>query len=575
MATFAVIPQEMLEKILQFLPLRDKINSGLVCANWNEVVGCNLQHITIDASVPYGGRWLEENMKWIGARQDETVPSYGKAEMSIDYKSKVWYREPICLIEEMHTEPNDIDPCDIKDDKKVWYRDENDPADKEMKTLLSRLCKITNEVKTLDIQNFQLSIDVLAELFSNLTGIKTLRIKDIFPISFFLKEVYFETIFQGIVKHQQTLEVIEIEINASCPGLFVINRTDEEKICKESLSFPRLKSLKLSTEVWVALEDLREDLLLALIRSDNLEETAIECMYQQSITVPHLVKNDTLRFLKKFSWTDFNFKTNAEHVEQLITCCPNIIHFDVFTDYFCKTGYNQGVLQIISTFGPQLKHFGCTINCSEIMRAILEKCKSLESLWLIFSLPSLQFPSDAKDEIAVITHLLPALGSLEKLTNIQISLGDTTVDNFEPNEIVQAEPVCELIEKCGTNLKVLTLQFDGTDSFQILNAIGAYCKNLVKLQLAIADTGAAKEDPLRASQLKESGEAIMEGCQKLIALHLDVREGDQPILYDQISNKLPHLKTLTFSNNISEYPQSDLAKLIQKLPYCKIGNLLW
>ena len=56
MANFVCIPQEPLEKILEFLPLSDQINSGMVCAHWNEVVGCNLKHVTIDASMAFGGR---------------------------------------------------------------------------------------------------------------------------------------------------------------------------------------------------------------------------------------------------------------------------------------------------------------------------------------------------------------------------------------------------------------------------------------------------------------------------------------------------------------------------------------
>ena len=522
MATFAFIPQEILEKILRFLPLRDKINSGLVCALWNEVVGCNLQHITIDASVPYGGRWLEENMKWVGASYEE----------SVHYDNEYELRE---------------------DEVKVWYRNENDPADKEMKFLISRLCRITNKIKTLDIQEYQLSTDCLAELFSRQRGLQILRIYANLPASD--KDDYFETIVHGIIKHRETIEVIDIQIVTS----FIHFEISQNIVCKESLCFPKLKSVSLSPEATNALKDLSKDVFHTLVKSNHLEEISL---FYLNPPVSHFIKNGSLRFLKKFSLTSFNFSIDAEQAEQLIKCCPNIIHFNGFFDGLDKTGYVHGMIQIISTFGSQLKHFGCDIYCREIIDAIVEKCKSLESLTLSFSL--------GKDQVAVVKNLIPDLGCLEKLTALALWLQSTEVD---------AEAVCGLIEKCGTNLRVLTVQFTGIESYKILNAVGAYCKKLLSLKLTIMDRlrVEGEGDPLRTRQLKENGQAILEGCQKLTSLHLNVCKctssttAAEYVFFDQIGNKLPYLKTLTFSR-ISEYPESDLIKLIEELPYCRIAN---
>ena len=528
MANFACIPQELLEKILRFLPLRDKINSGLVCAHWNEVVECNLQHVTIDASVPYGGRWVEENMRWVGARREETVP-YFEAE--------------------------------LRDEKKVWYRNKNDPADKEMKVLISKLCRITNNIKTLDIQEYQLSTDCLAELFSRQRRVQILRIHANLPAS--VKDVYFKTIVLGIIKHQETIKVIDIGIETSFHDLKIFQESILELkaiVCKKSLSFPQLKSLELSSEAAKAIRQLSEDLFLSLMGSKQLEEIGVQYIEPP---VSHFIKNGSFRLLKKCCLIDFEIDA-----EDLIKFCPNIVHIDGFTDMYDKTDYDQSVLKIFSAFGPQLKHFGCDINSSETMNAILEKCKNLLSILLIFS------HRIRKDEVSLIKHLVPALGCLEKLTGIELWLGLTKIE---------AEIVCEFIEKCGRNLEMLTLQFDGIESFKILKAVGTYCKDLLKLRLVIVDRPKNDEDdPLRARQLKEGGEAVLEGCQKLTTLHLDVckRAGrtsesgeKEPIFYDQIGKILPRLQTLTFTN-ISEYPQSYLVKLIEELPYCKIGNLL-
>ena len=54
-------------------------------------------------------------------------------------------------------------------------------------------------------------------------------------------------------------------------------------------------------------------------------------------------------------------------------------------------------------------------------------------------------------------------------------------------------------------------------------------------------------DPLRTRQLNESGQAILEGCQKLTSLHLNVYKRTswakyaEPVFFDQIAKKLPHL----------------------------------
>eukprot|EP00112_Aurelia_sp_Birch-Aquarium-sp1_P019026 Seg4628.2 transcript_id=Seg4628.2/GoldUCD/mRNA.D3Y31 product="hypothetical protein" protein_id=Seg4628.2/GoldUCD/D3Y31 len=542
MATFACIPQEILENILLFLPLRDKINSRLVCTHWNKIVAYTLQHVTINASVPYGGRWLEENMRWVGARWQETVPQR-------DY--------------------NDYDSDE--EDRKVWYRDENDPADKEMKNLLSKLCKITNEIKTLDIQNYQLGFGTLAELFSKQRGIQTLRIYDNLPHS--VIEGYFATIVQGIIKHQETIEVIDIVIDSGHDPDIVKNfkgNFSNPLPCKERLCFPKLRSLKFWIDARSAHNDAGKDFLLTLLESNQLEEISFQDLYSP-VTLSQLLKNGSLRSLKKLSLINFLTDLKQRHsVEQLIKCCPNIEQVHGFHQYIDEADYDQSMLQIMSTFGPQLKHLGCDTYYSETTKAILEKCRNLESLYLRI------YPTE--EELSVVKHLIPALGCLERLTRITLLFQCTN------DEQVEAEIFCEFIENYGRNLTTLELEFDGTESFKILNAIGAYCKNLVYLRLMIDDRPSKdEEDPLRTSQLKGSMETVFEGCQKLTTLQLKVykcarrfssSEESEPIFfYHQIGKKLPRLQKLIFSHNMSEYPQSGLVKLIQELPYCKIDNI--
>ena len=164
MANFGCIPQELLEKILEFLPQRDQINGGMVCAHWNEVVGFNLKHVTIDASMPFGGRWMEENMRWIdGSRHDDETG---------------W------VIDNQKTE--------------VWNRDENELAD--MRKLIQSLCKLSNKIQTLKIYYYLLQVESLTELFSSQTAIKTLVIR-IRPLPIWAQNVYYEKIIEVIIRH--------------------------------------------------------------------------------------------------------------------------------------------------------------------------------------------------------------------------------------------------------------------------------------------------------------------------------------------------------------------------------------
>ena len=116
-ANFGCLPYEILEKIFQFLPLSDKINSGFLCANWHGIVGCNIKHVTINASMPCGGRWTEENLRWITGNRGE------------ERDRDRYYHEK------------------ESQDMNVWFRDENDPADKKMKKLIAKLCKLTNKIR--------------------------------------------------------------------------------------------------------------------------------------------------------------------------------------------------------------------------------------------------------------------------------------------------------------------------------------------------------------------------------------------------------------------------------------------
>ena len=539
MASFGCVPQEILEKILHFLPLRDQINSGFVCAHWNKVIGCNMKHVTIDASVPLGGRWLKENLQRV----------YGIR----------------------HKEFHDYKPPRLQG-LREWYRDKDDPAEKEMRKLIPKLCKLSNKIKTLTIEDYHLDIESLTELLSSQTELQTIRIINIKMLPRWVRSVYFEKIVQSIIRHQETIEVIEIDIETkyrvfqswkmSWDSRKNISRTITQN---GRLSFPRLRSLKLTDEAYQAFKELSNTFLESLISTSQLQELE----FPEYADILPYIENGNLRLLKKFPVSHDNYYTRA-----VIKNCPNITHGD---------GALGGDLhKIISTYGPQLKALNCSVNSSETANTILERCKNLESLKL-----TLYPPNDncLVEESLALKTLIPSFGCFEKLTEI-----DVWSKCFE----IEAEIVSELIKKCGMKLQSLTLLIRGSESHKILNAIGVNCKNLKKLKLSILNRMEDTEcDTTKASstnrKLQESVEAILEGCQKLRTLFLNIRGindvsseglswlgGARPncsdIIYDQIGSKHPYLQHLELAFLRMYYPKANFVKLIEALPYCNIKD---
>ena len=105
-----------------------------------------MKHVTINASVPLGGRWLKENLQRV----------YGIR----------------------HKEFHDYKPPRLRG-LREWYRDKDDPAEKEMRKLIPKLCKLSNKIKTLTIEDYHLDTESLTELLSSQTELQTIRIINI------------------------------------------------------------------------------------------------------------------------------------------------------------------------------------------------------------------------------------------------------------------------------------------------------------------------------------------------------------------------------------------------------------
>eukprot|EP00112_Aurelia_sp_Birch-Aquarium-sp1_P011725 Seg2468.2 transcript_id=Seg2468.2/GoldUCD/mRNA.D3Y31 product="hypothetical protein" protein_id=Seg2468.2/GoldUCD/D3Y31 len=550
MAKFGCMPQEVLEKILKCLPLQDQINSGFVCARWNEVIVRNLKSVTINPSVPFGGRWVEENLRWI---------DYGSRYVEKKVDSEFYF--------ERYTRER-------SQDGEARYRDENDPADQEMKKLIPKLCKLTNKLETLNIENYHLDTESLTELLSSQRAIINLRIKqDLLPAS--VKNVYFEKIAEVIIRHRETLEVIELRIRSNSPVLEMFTDTityigDIIDDCKGGLSFPRLKSLTLKGEACNGIRVLSNILFKSFMETSQLEELDLDLKF--SVKIEHEIRSWDLHLLRKCSLWDFH-----EIAEDLIMHCLNITHLVGFHSYRYPLLYAKDMHNIISTYGPQLKSLECCVVKMETVNAIVEKCKNLESLKLHFE----GYPDDESwgwiDESVAIKNSVPLFGCLEKLTEIGLWLRRSYMQ-------FKAEIACELLEICGMNLQSLTLLFYGCESHKIMNAIGANCKNLKKLELFIyeelEDTErGTTEEISRARQLQEGVEVMLEGCQNLQSLYLRVSLDDEKcpwndaIILEKISKNQRQLESLTIFQPW-RYPKENFVKLTHALPFCNIESII-
>ena len=527
MANFGCLPQEILEMIFQYLPLSDQINSAFSCAQWNEIVRRNLKHVKIDPSTPFGGRWVEENMRCI----------CHSSRYEYFYSAEIPY-------------------------EKVWHRDENDPVDREMKKLIPKLCKLTNKIETLNIKDYHLDINSLTELFSSQTGIKTLRM-NIHSLPEWIRDAYYEKILELIIRHQASIEVIQLNIDTTgppCSGCPNFVSYDEKCIAnikgiiksQGRLSFPKLKSLRLFPWAEASLRGYSNDLFESLIATCELEELKLSkssgiLPWVENRKITDFLGEGTLDALKKFSLI------SHENVTELIKHCPSITHL--------KSEIHQwgaaSLIKIISTYGSQLKSLACCVFSCTAIDAILEECKNLESLALNF-----QYAASCDDSRAIKSSI-PLLGDLETLTEIKLCMYEFDADT---------ETICELIERCGINLQSFTLLgFKGFDIYKILNVVGTNCKSLKKLKLDVKEC--KKEKETRRRQLKASVDFLLERCRMLRTLKLDVKVSwkNRDIFPDQIGHKQPHLTKLRLSY-IRDYPTPDIIKLIQALPYCDIAS---
>ena len=511
MENFGCIPQEILEKILEFLPTRDQINSGFVCAHWSEVVGRNLKHVTIDESMPFGGRWVEVNLGWIG----QGTRSYEK-----------------------------------------------------MKKLISMLCTLTNKIETLNINEYDLDTESLTELLSSQTGIKALRIAP-FQLPEMAKRVYLEKVVEAIIRNQETIEVIDIRIGTRFYQPYMkmsdssITKIQEIITSMGQLSFPRLKSLTLVQESGKAIEQLlNKDIFNSFITSSQLEQ--VDC---SDIDMLPYIRNGNLGLLRKFSLSYgcfYGMPTLIEH-------CPHITHLGGYTVYGGRQGYKRSVLRLISAYGPQLKHFDCQLFSWEVLRAILERCRNIESLVVEFGDVS-DSAEGHIDDFLGFGSSLPLLGYLEKLTEIDIRF---IMPYYE------AEFIGALIEKCGKKLQSIKIKFEGSESHKIMIAIAANCKNLKNLHLNFRENLYYDTDEEKVREVRDSVNAIIEECQELRTFDVEVygldlcHGSDRSVLEfsdicDQIGKKLPHLKYVKL-RRLHSIPEPNVVKLIHAHPYCEIN----
>lgn len=283
---------------------------------------------------------------------------------------------------------------------------------------------------------------------------------------------------------------------------------------------------------------------------------------------------------RSYEGYDYDGTVTKNGIHELIKRCPHITHLSGYEHHygygqdwhaFTNADYTRGVLEILSNYGPQLKHFKCDLLSKEITNAIVGKCKNIESLDLDLS-PEGKFALDGNIHPTIVSSA-PLLASLENLRVLALDFypPETELTNY-------AEIICELIKRCGIKLQIFHFSYLGTEVHKVMEAIGVNLRNLEELKLHVEfgkDQDTSRDT--KQKDLQESVEYILEGCQKLTSLDLTFNGRDHElvlfineIIYRQICYKQQHLRYL--DADITEIATPTLLKLIQTLPYCQIQN---
>ena len=554
---FSQVPLTALEKIFDYLPLRDIVSVAKVCRVWRSfIVGSShiWKSVSINSQSPFGGEWRHFNYYLNG------FPQYEK---------------------------------NSDQDRVIMDR------------FILNLANITDLIENIQINI--ISDGFSPKLIHKLLMKQKRLVSLILNIQWSYKrpdneedQEVSECFLDAIVRHQTTLEVLDL----SNTGISFGNLA--KKLCMSSAEFPKLKAVGYPTSYTYDFDyDLVPDYVDCRHAYDfqEAEETYApndigdiqQCFYQTlkhgsveeinmdvsdfqefhwgsilSSTLTSAIKSGLTQKLKKLFLESITCDSTGKDI--LIENCPQLTQLNCYVDSHNKYSTSQkGTVfeDLVAHYSKNLVSLSCDID-DRLAEVISDHCENLTTLIVADH-------DNILEGSPVLTLSDKGLSALSKLTRLQ-KLG-VIIDREERK--TTANGVIKFLKASVANVKELSLELPCVfyNEENLYEVLSDNCVSLNKLVLTFGSLGS------RSSELL-NGHVFLKGIQKVIETrhlmkHFDVYGGEWFRVTEAPSEEMVTgvihsivsfqslLKTLSLFTRIP-ISKENRQFIIEALPNCKI-----
>ena len=567
---FSFLPVLLLEHVISYLPLLDRLNFSQTCHSWRSFMVDHSSHVwesvCIDPSSPFGDVWREVNsMK----------------------KVKALVKGGQCFVKEVAVS-QELKQKQMK---------------KRMDLFLTRLYHITaGSIKHITIKNIRLSHgvspEVVYELLRKQKNIISLRLNVYFLYPTEVDYLELENnILATIAKHKATLEVIEISNN---------NINFSVRKCTHYLAnaeFPNLKAISCGLYGISTSKDeaAAVKFYTHILKHEKVEEINtnrwIVWDQQNMLALRSALTMGLTPNLRKLDLESALYFTTQEevNVDMMTKNCPKLTHlnFDSFFSFDQATidasAGNSSLMMMLPSFATHYSKNILFISCQiydSIAEAISVNCCNLTTLIAVVAYDFQLNTQGAR--LQVPTHLLTdkgllALSKQEKLQKLHFRL--------EKFQSVTMNAVLEFLRVSIASFKELSLHlpisfYCHSSAYDILEKGNA---NLQQLGLSAHWAGLPLDHLSQLNAilyLKRVQELIKNyRCLKSLTLNmftsadigfslLSETNSEVRSLFKTIITFHPGMKSFTFFVQNFTPLEADMDYITDNLPFCEISWML-
>lgn len=530
-----VLPHPILTKIFEYLPTLDVINVAKVCVNWNGIAILLLEKIEIDDSTAYGGSFREYNKDLPG--------------------------RPAKLCKFV----NDLAEC-------------------------------TDKIKYIDINVGIIPGKCIEKLLYSQKEIKGLVVRTRKTLAESPHESCINEIVKGIIKHESTLETVNIGISEYFVKFEdLANGLKHKESCFDNLKSVEFLSTTAGSYGNIGLngkagpkeKESTKEVFEKMFKKSRIEALNFRpklplapIHYEPEVYWnPDLIKilmeyfdRGAFSNLRKINIDSLNtggihWEFSERELETLKRCCPRISHIDSNLTMLQMNEYFNSIYDEKPLMGL-LKHYGSQIVClkspfmtSNLAKCIHEHCPHLRTIAIF----------DAY-EVKLRDEALMLLSDLCHLKNVEIIIEGTEI---------KLETILKFLEKVVCNLKNLTIGNREDDQFDpaILHAVSCHGSNLKKLHIYLGFSYSEAD----FKKVMDGVLAVLQGCQKLreLIIIMDIGDpgGEKVSEETYLSYYKAMAETLIMSQRklklaciyLEDFFNTDIYKnqLIDEMPFCR------